>query len=104
MSKITEMDALSLGRAIGSHEVKVSEATEEYLKSVKEQDEKYNCYVTVDEEGAMKAAAEVQARIDRGELKDSPLAGVPVAIKDNMCTAGLLTTCSSRILYNFVPT
>lgn len=104
MSKITGMDALTLGQAIKSKEVTVKEATESYLESIRIQDEKYNCYVTVDEEGALKAAAEVQARIDRGELVDSPLAGVPVAIKDNMCTEGLLTTCSSKILYNFIPT
>ena len=97
MSKITELDALTLGQAIQNKEVTVKEATEEYLKSIKDKDEKYNCYVTVDEEGAMKAASEVQARIDSGELT-GPLAGVPVAIKDNMCTEGLLTTCSSRIL------
>ena len=104
MSEITQMDALALGREIAEGKIKVAEATEAYLASIREQDEKYNCYVTVDEEGAMKAAAEVQARMDNGELKDSPLAGVPVAIKDNMCTEGLLTTCSSKILYNFVPT
>ncbi len=104
MSEITQMDALALGREIAEGRIKVAEATEAYLASIREQDEKYNCYVTVDEEGAMKAAAEVQARMDKGEFKDSPLAGVPVAIKDNMCTEGLLTTCSSEILYNFVPT
>ena len=98
------MDALTLGREIASGNIKVREATESYLSSVKSKDEQYNCYVTVDEEGAMKAADEVQARIDKGGLKGSPLAGVPVAIKDNMCTEGLLTTCSSKILYNFVPT
>ena len=50
-----------------------------------------------------KRAAEVQKQIDAGELKDSPLAGVPVAIKDNICTKGVLTTCSSKILNNFKP-
>ena len=104
MSEITQMDALALGREIADGRIRVAEAAEAYLASIREQDEKYNCYVTVDEEGAMKAAAKVQSRMDKGELKDSPLAGVPVAIKDNMCTEGLLTTCSSKILYNFVPT
>ena len=45
----------------------------------------------------------IQAKIDAGEL-DGPLAGVPVAVKDNMCTEGVLTTCSSKILSNFKPT
>ena len=62
-----------------------------------------HAYVTVDKEGALKKAAEIQKKIDNGELT-GPLAGVPVAIKDNMCTEGMLTTCSSKILYNFVPT
>ena len=56
----------------------------------------------MDREGALKRADEVQKLIDAGEL-DSPLAGVPVAIKDNMCTKDMLTTCSSKILGNFYP-
>ena len=59
--------------------------------------------MTVDREGALKRAEEVQKLIDDGKL-DGPLAGVPVAVKDNMCTEGMLTTCSSKILGNFVPT
>lgn len=62
-----------------------------------------NSFVTVDREGALKRAEEVQKMIDDGTLT-GPLAGVPVAIKDNMCTKDLLTTCSSKILYNFKPT
>ena len=52
-------------------------------------------YVTIDKEGALKRAEEVQKMIDDGTLL-SPLAGVPVAIKDNMCTKGMRTTCSSK--------
>ena len=59
--------------------------------------------MTVDREGTLKRAEEVQKQIDNGTLT-GPLAGVPVAIKDNMCTKGMRTTCSSRILYNFKPT
>ena len=53
-------------------------------------------------EAAMKRAEEVQRQIDDGTLA-GPLAGVPAAVKDNICTEGTLTTCSSRILSNFVP-
>ena len=59
--------------------------------------------MTTVKEAALKKAEEIQAKIDDGTLT-SPLAGVPVAIKDNMCTTGILTTCSSKILENFVPT
>ena len=59
--------------------------------------------MTLDKEGALLQAKEVQEKIEKGELT-GPLAGVPVAIKDNMCTEGMLTTCSSKILGNFIPT
>ena len=59
--------------------------------------------MTLDKEGAYKQADVVQEKIDKGELTGA-LAGVPVAIKDNMCTKGLLTTCSSKILENYIPT
>ena len=72
------------------------------LDQIESLDGTYNSYVTVDREGALKRADEVQKLIDAGEL-DSPLAGVPVAIKDNMCTKDMLTTCSSKILGNFYP-
>ncbi len=103
MSDILDLTAIELGSAIKNKKTSVIEATEAVLARIREQDEKYNCYVTVDEEGAKESAAKIQKRIDDGELT-SPLAGVPVAIKDNMCTEGLLTTCSSKILSNFVPT
>ena len=73
------------------------------LDAIEKREAQVHSFVTVDREGALKRAKEVQAKIDAGELT-GPLAGVPVAIKDNMCTKGLLTTCSSKILYNFVPT
>ncbi len=100
---ITDMTALQLAEAIRAGRTTAVEAAEAMLANIEAKDKKYNCYVTVDAEGALTQAREVQARIEAGEL-DGALAGVPVAIKDNMCTAGLLTTCSSKILYNFVPT
>ncbi len=100
---LLDLTAVELGKKIKAGEVTVVEATKAALEQIKEKDELYNCYVTVDEEGALKRAQEVQKQIDAGELTGS-LAGVPVAIKDNMCTEGLLTTCSSKILENFVPT
>ena len=100
---LLDLTAVELGKKIKAGEVSVVEATKAALDQIKEKDDLYNCYVIVDEEGALKQAEEVQKKIDAGELT-GPLAGVPVAIKDNMCTKGLLTTCSSKILENFVPT
>lgn len=100
---LTSLTAVELGKKIKAKEVSVKEAVLASLEQIKKHEAAVNAYVTVDEEGALKRAEEVQALIDAGELT-GPLAGVPVAIKDNMCTEGMLTTCSSKILGNFVPT
>ncbi len=102
MSLMSET-AVGLGKKIKTKEVSVTEAVQAALDAIKAKEEKVNSFVTVDGEGASKRAEEVQKLIDSGSLTGL-LAGVPVAIKDNMCTKGLLTTCSSKILENFVPT
>lgn len=99
---ILELTALELGRKIKSGEATVLEAVNASLERIKEKEPSIHAYVTVDEEGAVTKARKVQKMIEDGTLT-GPLAGVPVAIKDNLCTKGLLTTCSSNILYNFVP-
>ena len=100
---ILSMTAVELAAAIKKREVTVKEAVEAVLDNIEKKEDTYHCYVTIDREGALKQAEEIQKKIDDGTLSGL-LAGVPVAIKDNMCTEGLLTTCSSKILYNFVPT
>ena len=100
---ILSMTAVELAAAIKKREVTVKEAVEAVLDNIEKKEDTYHCYVTIDREGALKQAEEIQKKINDGTVS-GPLAGVPVAIKDNMCTEGLLTTCSSKILYNFVPT
>ncbi|HEX3020815.1 MAG TPA: Asp-tRNA(Asn)/Glu-tRNA(Gln) amidotransferase subunit GatA, partial [Lachnospiraceae bacterium] len=100
---ITKLTALELSKKIKAGELKVVDVVKEQLDKVKSEDGKYNCYVTVIEEAALARANEVQKLIDEGKLADSPLAGVPVAVKDNICTKGQLTTCASKILSNFKP-
>lgn len=100
---LMSLTAVELGRKIKEKEVTVEEAVTAALDAIEKREAEVHSFVTVDREGALKRAKEVQAKIDAGELT-GPLAGVPVAIKDNMCTKGLLTTCSSKILYNFIPT
>lgn len=96
------MTALQLGQMIKKKEVSVKEAVQESLAQIADLDETLGSFVTVDEEGALKRAEEVQKGIDDGTITGA-LAGVPVAVKDNICTKDLLTTCSSKILSNFLP-
>lgn len=100
---LMSMTAIELGKKIASGEVTSVEATQAALDRMEKLEQEYNCFVTIDREGALAQAEAVQKRIAAGELK-GPLAGVPVAIKDNMCIEGMLTTCSSKILSNFKPT
>lgn len=101
--QLLSLTAVELGRAIKNGETTAVEAMEAVLEQVDQTESEYHCYVTLDREKALARAAETQTKIEAGELT-GPLAGVPVAIKDNLCTEGMLTTCSSKILGNFVPT
>lgn len=97
-----DMTAVEMGKKIKAKEISVREAVEATLSQIQALEGELHCYVTIDEEGAKKRAEEVQKGIADGTYR-SPLAGVPTAIKDNMCTKGMLTTCSSKILENFKP-
>ncbi len=88
---------------IKEKEVTVIEAIEAVFESIEQQEELLNCYVTLEKEKALEKGEVIQTQIDNGTLS-GPLAGVPFAIKDNICTQNTLTTCSSKILENFVPT
>jgi len=83
-------------------EISSVEITEAVFKRIDEVEEKVRSLVTQTRDKALQKAAEVDAKIARGE-GIGPLEGIPVLIKDNMCTEGILTTCSSKMLHNFVP-
>lgn len=100
---ILSLTAVELAKAIREGKTTAVEATQTVLDEIAAGEDTYHCYVTVEREKALKQAEEVQKKIEAGELT-GPLAGVPFAIKDNMCTEGTLTTCSSKILENFIPT
>ncbi len=101
--QLKDLTALELGRKIKEKEVSVREAVQASLDRIAQTDGAVGGFVTVDAEGALARADEVQKGIESGQYA-GPLSGVPVAVKDNICTEGLKTTCSSKILYNFVPT
>lgn len=100
---ILDCTAVELGKKIQAGEVSVREAVEAVIEQIEQTEGTYHCYITWDKEGALRQADLIQKKIDAKELT-GPLAGVPVAIKDNMTTEGMLTTCASKILGNFVPT
>lgn len=94
--------AAVLGQAITARQVSVREAAEQALKAAACQKTKLNAWITVDPDQVLRQADDVQRRIDQGEAV-SPLAGVPVAVKDNISTRGLRTTCGSRMLADYTP-
>ena len=100
---ILSLTAVQLGQKIKEKEISVREAVEASLEQIGKLDSALHCYVTTDRKKALEQAEHIQKRRDEGTLT-GPLAGVPAALKDNLCTEGMLTTCSSNILGNFVPT
>lgn len=100
---LLSLSATALGAAIKAGKTTAVEAMEAVFGRIGEREDINHCYITVDKDAALEKAAKIQKRIEAGELT-GPLAGVPVAVKDNLCTEGMLTTCASRILENFVPT
>lgn len=79
-----------------------TELTEAFLSAAEKENPGLNAYISITKDAALKTAAEVDAKIARGE-ELGPLEGIPVVIKDNICTKGIRTTCASRMLENYVP-
>ena len=101
---LMSLTAVELGKKIKSGEVRVVDAVNAAFDQIEAVEKDINSYVTVyKKEEVLEKAEHIQKLIDEGQLT-GPLAGVPVAIKDNMCTRDKLTTCSSKILGNFYPT
>ena len=99
---LQDLTALELGEAIKKGETTAVEAAERCFARIKEMEPEVHAFINLDEERAMDQAKKVQKEIEEGKLT-GPLAGVPVAVKDNICTKGLATTCGSRMLEHFVP-
>lgn len=100
--EICEMTALEVAQKIRNKEISCEDAVNGVADSIENKEKTYHCYTAFDRETALQKAKAAQKLIDSGNA-DSPLAGVPVAIKDNICTKGETTSCASKILYNFKP-
>lgn len=99
---ITEMTVTELMKALTNKEITSREAVESYYARIYKEDPQIGAYISLWEEKAIKKAQELDTRRSKGE-ELHPLAGIPVAIKDNICTKDIPTTCASRMLEHFVP-
>ncbi|MFW2388167.1 MAG: Asp-tRNA(Asn)/Glu-tRNA(Gln) amidotransferase subunit GatA [Polyangiales bacterium] len=102
MSDFPWQSAFEIRDEISSGKVSAVEVTRAYLARAEELNPRLSCFLTIDHEGALAAAAQVDRTRDAGETL-GPLAGVPLALKDNLCTRGVPTTCASRILEGYIP-
>jgi len=103
MKNICEMTALEISSAVNNKEITVEDAVNAFFDAIEKYDPKLHCYNTVCKAEALERAKEVQQGIESGKYTGR-LAGVPIGVKDNICTKDILTTCSSKILENFIPT
>jgi len=102
MSALHEKTARELGALLAKKEVSARQIAEAVFARIDAVEERVKAYLTLTRDHAMARAAAVDEKIARGESL-GPLAGIPIAIKDVICTRGIRTTCGSRILPNFVP-
>lgn len=98
---ITSLKISDMRSMLDKKEISAPELTAAYLERINSVDGKLESYITVTAEEAEKAAEKAQDKINKGEA--SPLCGIPLAIKDNICTEGIKTTCASKMLENFIP-
>ena len=82
-------------------EIKLSDITKAYSDRINDKEKDVNAFVTVQAEEALKKSQEIEQKVENGEI-NSKFAGIPIGIKDNICTKGVKTTCSSKMLENFV--
>ncbi|GIV05273.1 MAG: glutamyl-tRNA(Gln) amidotransferase subunit A [Fimbriimonadales bacterium] len=101
MKELLTLSLAEISQKLHRREVSAVELTEAMLTHISEVEPKVQAFITPTPELALEMARQAQARLDAGER--TPLLGVPIGLKDNLCTAGVRTTCASRILHNFVP-
>ena len=99
--EITELTVHELKEKLVKKEITVQEVTKAYVDRINDKEKDVGAFVTTLCDEALEEAKSIQEKIDAGEIKGE-LAGIPIGIKDNMCTKGIKTTCSSKMLENFV--
>ncbi|MCH7988639.1 MAG: Asp-tRNA(Asn)/Glu-tRNA(Gln) amidotransferase subunit GatA, partial [Planctomycetes bacterium] len=103
MSEIHHLSIKQLRDLIQRRDASVTEITESFLNRIRQCDDKIKAFLTVQEEPALAQAAQLDRQLASGESKNGLLTGIPLAIKDNIVTQGVRTTCASRILEDYIP-
>jgi len=99
--QVTDLTISKAKEKLAAKEVSAVELTKAVLKRIKQTDAKVKAFLWLNEDEALKQAEQADTLISKGEMR--PLLGIPLAIKDNICTKDIPTTCASKILANFVP-
>ena len=98
---ITNLKIRDMRKLLDSKEISAAELACSYIDRIEKYDGKLESYITVTKEKALLDAENAQKRIDSGNAPE--LCGIPIAVKDNICTDGIKTTCASKMLENFIP-
>ncbi len=98
---ITNLTVHELTEKLDKNEIDIKDIVDAYVKNIEKKEKDVESFVTVLADEARKQAEEIQEKKKAGEIKSS-FAGIPIGIKDNICTKGIKTTCSSKMLENFV--
>ncbi len=98
---ITKLTVHELQEKLSKKEISITNITKAYVENIEKHEKDVQAFITPLSKEALEKAKELEAKVESGEISGS-LAGIPIGIKDNICTKGIRTTCASKMLENFI--